>query len=123
MFDSPKCVNCTKSVMTVFSIDYAELVAYFGKLQNKVSVIGSLRIDVEKNVTPDIPREIAWQYRDYQPVYNGQYSDATVIPLHQSFHHSIDMRGRKKPCWGPIYALSEKELQVLREYLDTMLKS
>ena len=29
----------------------------------------------------------------------------------------------KTPLWGPIYALSEKELQVLREYLDTMLKS
>ena len=29
----------------------------------------------------------------------------------------------KEPPWGPIYALSEKELQVLREYLDTMLKS
>ena len=29
----------------------------------------------------------------------------------------------KEPPWGPIHALSEKELQVLREYLDTMLKS
>ena len=29
----------------------------------------------------------------------------------------------KEPPWGPIYALAEKELQVLKEYLDTMLKS
>ena len=29
----------------------------------------------------------------------------------------------KEPPWGPIYALSEKELGVLREYLDTMLAS
>ena len=28
-----------------------------------------------------------------------------------------------QPRWGPIYVLSEKELQVLREYLDIMLKS
>ena len=27
----------------------------------------------------------------------------------------------KEPLWGPIYAMSEKELRVLREYLDTML--
>ena len=29
----------------------------------------------------------------------------------------------KEPPWGPIYTLSEKELVVLREYLDTMLAS
>ena len=28
-----------------------------------------------------------------------------------------------EPPWGAIYALSEKELQVMREYRDTMLKS
>src|SRR5436853_5868883 len=33
------------------------------------------------------------------------------------------MVGGKEPPWGPIYALSEKELGVLREYLDDMLKS
>ena len=27
----------------------------------------------------------------------------------------------KEPPWGPVYALSEKELVVLKEYLDTML--
>src|SRR5437016_6230411 len=30
--------------------------------------------------------------------------------------------GKEPPC-GPIYTLSEKELEVLREYLDDMLKS
>ena len=32
------------------------------------------------------------------------------------------VEGKEQP-WGPLYALSEKEFQVLREYLDTMLKS
>ena len=121
MFDSPKCVNCTKSAMTEFSIDYDESVAYFGKEQKWVGVIGSLRIDEEENVTLDIPRDIPWQYRDYTSVYNGQYSDE--IPPHRSFDHAIDMVEGKAPPWGPIYPLSEKELQVLKEYLDTMLKS
>ena len=121
MFDSPKCVNCTKSAMTEFSIDYDESVAYFGKEQKWVGVIGSLRIDEEENVTLEIPREIPLQYGDYKSVYNGLYSDE--IPPHRSFDHAIDMVEGKEPLWGPIYALSEKELQVLREYLDTMLKS
>ena len=33
VFDSPKCVNCTKSAMIEFSIDYEESVAYYGKEQ------------------------------------------------------------------------------------------
>ena len=47
-------------------MDDDESVAYFGKEQKWVGVIGSLRIDEEENVTLDIPREIPWQYRDYK---------------------------------------------------------
>ena len=54
-------------------------------------------------------------------MYDGQYSDE-LLP-HCSFDHAIDMVDGKEPPWGPIYALSEKELGVLREYLDTMLAS
>ena len=50
--------------MTEFSKDYDESVAYFGKEQKWVGVIGSLRIDEEENVTLNIPRKISWQDRD-----------------------------------------------------------
>ena len=46
--------------MTEFSIDYDESVAYFGKEQKWVGVIGSLRINEEENITLDMPREIPW---------------------------------------------------------------
>ena len=72
VFDSTKCVNCTKSAMTEFSIDHNESVAYFAKQQKLVAVISSLHIDEEENVSLEIPREIRWQYRDYSTVYNGQ---------------------------------------------------
>ena len=61
-------------------------------------------------------KDVPWQYRDYQSVFNGQFSDA--LPPHRSFDHAIDMVEGKEPPWGPIYALSEKELKVLRTYLD-----
>ena len=54
-------------------------------------------------------------------MYNGQY--AKELPPHRSFDHTIDVVDGKEPPWGPIYTLSEKELGVLREYLDTMLKT
>ena len=71
VFDSPKCVHCTKSALTEFSIYYNESVTYFSKEQKWVGVIGSLHIDEEENVTLEIPREIPWQYRDYQSVHNA----------------------------------------------------
>ena len=120
VFDSPKCVNSTNLAMTEFSIDYDESVAYFDKEQKWVGVIGSLRIEEEENITLDMPREIPMHFRDYKSVYNGQFSDE--IPPHRSFDHAIDMVEGKEPPSGPIYALLEKELQVLREYLDTMLE-
>ena len=66
-------------------------------------------------------KEVPWQYRDYQSVFNGQYSDE--LPPHRLFDHAIDMVEGKEPPWGPIYALSEKELEVLRTYLNDMLRS
>ena len=71
-----------------------------------VGIIGSLRMGEEENVTLEIPRDIPWQYSDYKLVYNGQCSGET--PPHRSFG-----RG-KRTTLGPIYALSEKELQVLQ---------
>ena len=124
-FDDPKCVNCTAKAVEEFTIEYDDSVAYFEKEQKWVGVLGSLRFDDDLNVELDVPKDqlndIPWQYRDYQSVYNGQYSDE--LPPHRTFDHSIDMVDGKEPPWGPIYALSEKELGVLREYLDDMLKS
>ena len=54
-------------------------------------------------------------------MFNGQYSD--VLPPHRSFDHDIYMVEGKEPPWGPIYALSEKELEGLKTYLDDMLRS
>ena len=54
-------------------------------------------------------------------MFNCQYSDE--LPPHRSFDYAVDMVEGKEPPWGPIYALSEKELEVLRTYLDDMLHS
>jgi hypothetical protein len=44
---------------------------------------------------------------------------AGILPNHHSMEHKIDLEPGTKPPYGPIYALSEKELEVLREYLET----
>ena len=88
-------------------------------------MLGTLRFDEnlggQINVEVEPLKDVPWQYRDYQTVFNGQYSDE--LPPHHSFDHAIDMVEGKVPPWGPIYALSEKELEVLRTYRDDMLRS
>ena len=47
---------------------------------------------------------------------------AKALPKHQPWDHKIELETGKAPTFGPIYALSEKELKVLRGYLDENLK-
>ena len=66
-------------------------------------------------------QDIPSQYQEIQSVYNWQYDDD--LPPHRSFDYVIDMVDGKEPPWGPIYALLEKELGGLMEYLNSMLAS
>ena len=115
-----KCVNCTAEAVSEFTVEYDGFVALFGDEQKWVGVLGPLRFD-DLHVELDTLEGIPWQYRDYKSVFDGQYSDE--LPPHRSFDHAIDVVEGKKPPWGPIYAISGKELGVLRENLDMILKS
>ena len=111
--------------MSEFTVEYNESVAYFGSNQECIGVLGTLRFDEnlggQINVEVERLKDVPWQYREYQTVFNRQYSDE--LPPHRSFDHAIDIDEGKESPWGPIYALSEKELEVLRTYLDDMLRS
>ena len=124
-FDSRKCKNCTAKAVSAFVVKYDESVAYFGSNQEYTDVLGTLRFDEnlggQINVEVEPLKDVPQQYRDYQSVFNGPYSDE--LPPHRSFDDAIDMVEGKEPPCGPIYALSEKELEVLRTYLDNILHS
>ena len=45
-----------------------------------------------------------------------------MLPKHQPWDHEIKLQPGTEPGFGLIYQLSEKELQVLREYLEENLK-
>ena len=46
---------------------------------------------------------------------------ANELPVISNKTHGIETN-REEPLYGPIYTLSAKELEVLREYLDSSLK-
>ena len=84
---------------------------------SKVQRDERVRTKEGKDETLDIPRE----YTKWKHLFEEE-TDAKAMPKHQPWDHEIDLVLGKEPTFGPIYALSEKELQVVREYIDTNLK-
>jgi transposase InsO family protein len=62
------------------------------------------------------------------PTYLEGYRDvfdpsaAAMLPEHHAMEHKIELIEGKEPPWGPVYALSEPELEELREYLESATK-
>ena len=119
LFDSPKCINCTKEAVSEFTIEYDDSVATFGDGSDWVGCIGSLKVDDAGKMEIDHIDRIPDYYKEWHSIFDGTVAD--VLPKHTSYDHAIDIQEGKEPPWGPIYALSETELEVLREYLKKML--
>src|SRR5271169_5277695 len=65
---------------------------------------------------PKIPDE----YKDFEKVFSE--SDADVLPPYRGrLDHHIPLEKGSKAVYGPIYNLSEPELKVLKEYVESYL--
>jgi hypothetical protein len=78
-----------------------------------------MHVNAAHEIEIDWVERIAWQYRDFQTLYNKETANA--LPPHGSYNYAIDLKDGKQPLWGPIDELSEKELSVLKHYLKEML--
>ena len=56
-------------------------------------------------------------YRRWITLFREEVT-AKALPKHQPWDHEIRLEPGKQPTFGPIYALSEKELGTLRQYLE-----
>jgi len=63
--------------------------------------------------------EIPEEYQDFADVFSEK--DAAELPPIEGRQHPIELKEGEEPPYGPIYALSETELGILREYLDINL--
>ena len=79
--------------------------------------VKTLNSDGSKPKTPEIPE----CYKDLAKVFSK--SEADTLPPHRGpIDHHIPLADSAKPVFGPIYNLSELELKVLKQYVDTQLK-
>ncbi|KFY32643.1 hypothetical protein V493_00008 [Pseudogymnoascus sp. VKM F-4281 (FW-2241)] len=68
------------------------------------------------------PTSIPVEYKEYEQLFRkAPISEA--LPKHQTWDHVIPIEEGKSPPFGPLYQLSEKELKVLKEYIDDNLKT
>lgn len=65
---------------------------------------------------PTLPPEFA----EFADIFDEREADK--LPPHRSFDHRIPLIDNQIPPSGPIYALSQNEQVVLRDYINTMLE-
>ncbi|CCE34914.1 uncharacterized protein CPUR_08853 [Claviceps purpurea 20.1] len=60
-------------------------------------------------------------FRHYIPIMTEEA--ALRLPDHQPWDHKIELIDGKQPPWGPLYAMSARELATLKPWLEKMLKT
>ncbi len=85
------------------------------QLQDNPAQIAALQWD-------KAPTEIPAEYSDYADVFSSDL--AMELPENTSMNeHTIELIEGKQPPYGPIYALSPVELETLKTYIKTYLKT
>jgi hypothetical protein len=79
--------------------------------------------DVEeafKEMTEEDIQRMPTQYHEYMDVFSKK--GANRVAEHRPYDLEIVVNDDFKPKWGPLYNLSEEEMTLLKEYLDSMLE-
>jgi hypothetical protein len=72
--------------------------------------------DVHAAQEPRIPDALS----EYADVFDNK--KAATLPNYKSSDHAIPIQPGKEPPYGPLYTLSSRELQLLREYIEEALR-
>jgi len=112
-FNSAGCEKrCTKYETNDFSITWDGSVAT-DPVAKTIGYVAAVT-NSDEDLLGKVPRE----FHQYLDVMSTEIAD--VLPKHRSYDCKIDLKeGSTAPC-GPIYPLSEIELQTLREWLKEM---
>jgi len=114
-FNSPSCAkHCTEAATTTqFSLSLDLSIIGHPKAQ----IIGYVSAATTANLFDLVPKE----FRQFLDIMGKEAADA--LAKHSSYDHEIPLKEGEKPPWGPIYPLSEVELETLREYLKEMMRT
>jgi len=111
-FNSPSCMEkCTKFETDPFSLTWDEMILY----EKESGILGQVAA-IKGNEDP--LANVPTKFQRYLGIMGKEAADA--LPAHRPYDCKIDFRLGENAPWGPIYPLSEVELQTLREWLKEM---
>jgi len=109
-FNSVNCLqNCTQFETSKFSLTWDDMVA----TDPQARIIGHVST-VGNEALKKVPKE----FHQYLAIMGKEAAHA--LPEHRPYDCKIDLKKGETAPWGPIYPLSEEELQTLREWLKEM---
>jgi len=112
-FNSPGCLKkCTQYEMAEFSLSWDESILS----DPTARIVGHVSV-----VNDDPLGHVPMEFRQYLGIMGREAADA--LPEHRPYDCKIELKDRTTAPWGPIYPLSEVELQTLREWLKEMEKT
>lgn len=125
-FDNCDCINTVKPTQAQSSMVDERTINEIASNRKSLKELHSARIDrpsskVTEQKGTDEPLNIPECYKDWEYLFREETS-AAALPKHQPWDHEILLQEGKQPTFGPIYGLSDKELEVLREYIQVNLK-
>jgi len=93
--------------------EYDETVAFDPKAQYVGRIVKIEEKDPVELET--LPRE----YAQFKHLFRPEASEK--MPPRRTFDHAIDLKEGSEPPWGPVYPMSQYQLNTLKTYLDEML--
>ena len=86
------------------------------------SVYTSVKVVTTENSRDDPPTDTTGKLPPQYKKYCAAFSDGLKsLPAHASHDLEIKLMDGKSPALGPLYQMSEKELEILQVYIDDML--
>jgi len=111
--------TCSRHNGNSLTFEIDDTILNLGSNLQWIGIIENLKINGKDEIEIDCIGIIPWQYQDYKSPYIWEVTN--VLPPLQSLYNAIDIQTAMEPSWGLIYALSEKQLSVLKEYIKEMI--
>jgi hypothetical protein len=109
-FTTPCCTEkCTKAGASIFSLKVDIRVLS----QPEASIIGHISTATTKEELLDILELVPKKFRKWINIITKEAADR--LPEHKPYDNAINLKEGETPTWGPVYALNEVELEILRE--------
>jgi hypothetical protein len=116
-FSTPLCLqHYTKSAVQDFSLCLDDTILADPEARF-LGYVSAVEVPTKGDPLDTVPEE----FRQFLSIMGKEAADA--LPQHTTYDMKIDLKEGTTAPWGPIYPLSEAELEVLREYLKEMVRT